>query len=142
MRPTNLITGNNHWIEKNYDYGVIGDRNTYTLDIDAVINRAEVPILDEESGNQLDTKLIYAHPSQLPMSHGSTAAVKYRGKGKKDHRYRDVDSNAQLFVAEEPPFEMQEIGFDDLRSFLVGNEKDTFLSGETISLQATPSRFE
>ncbi|MFO7794192.1 MAG: hypothetical protein R6V35_04425 [Candidatus Nanohaloarchaea archaeon] len=141
MDRTDFITGNNPWIEKNYDYGVIGNRNTYTLNIDTVIKQSEAPIIDEATGENIDDKLIYAHPSQLPMSHGTTTAVTYSGKGKKNHRYRDVTGPAQLFVAEEPPFEMHEIEFDDVNTFLVGDEKDSFLSGEHVSIQARPSRF-
>lgn len=142
MDRTDFITGNNPWIEKNYDYGVIGDRNTYTLNIDAVIKQSQTPIIDESTGDSLDDKLIYAHPSQLPMSHGTTVPVTYTGKGKKGHRYRDINNPAQLFVAEEPPFEMHEIEFDDVNTFLVGDEKDSFLSGENVSIQARPSRFQ
>jgi len=37
---------------------------------------------------------------------------------------------------------MQGLEFDDVNTFLVGDEKDSFLFGENVSIQARPSRLQ
>lgn len=140
MENTRHITGHNNYIEKHFDYGVLGDKNTYILGIDNVINSSEIPVVNSEY-ETFDGKIIYAHPSQLPMSHGTTISTTYSGSGKKGHRTRHIDDSAQLFVAEEPPFQVQGLEFDDIDSFLVGDSKDEFLEGRGVKLQVRPQRF-
>ncbi|MEF8880269.1 MAG: hypothetical protein V5A72_00360, partial [Candidatus Nanohaloarchaea archaeon] len=138
MKNTDFVTGFNSKIEEAYDYGVLGGKNTYVLDLDTVVNSDEVPVVDEETGNNLDTKIIYAHPSQLPMQHGTQASSSYSGKGVKGYRIRDVNDSAVLMVHEDPPFQVENIDFDGINSFLIGDQRDTFLEGESIRLQAYP----
>jgi len=54
-----IATGFNSFIEKHYDYGVIGNKNTYALDLDLVINK-------EEFNNPISLKLfIHTQASYL-----------------------------------------------------------------------------
>ena len=140
MENTRLITGHNNYIEKNFDYGVLGNKNTYILDIEAVVNTENVPVVNSDF-EALDGKIIYAHPSKLPMSHGTTRSTNYSGSGKKSFRTRHIDDSAQLFVAEEPPFDVKGLNFDDINSFLVGDSKDEFLAGRSVKLQVRPQTF-
>lgn len=141
MENTRLVTGHNNHIEKHYDYGVLGDKNTYLLDLERVVNRDQIPIVDEYSEESIDTKLIYAHPSQLPMDHGTITNTAYSGSGKQGYKSRHINDSAQLFVAEEPPFITEGVDFGDINAFLVGDRKDEFLEGHGIKLQAFPSNF-
>jgi len=140
VENTRLITGHNNYIEKHFDYGVLGDKNTYMLGIENVINSNEFPVVNSDH-EPIECKIIYAHPSQLPMSHGTTTATSYSGSGTQSYRKRHVDDSAQLFVAEEPPFDMNGIEFGDINSFLVGDSRDEFLEGSNVKLQVMPQRF-
>lgn len=134
MNRDRIATGFNSFIEKHYDYGVIGNKNTYALDLDLVINK-------EEFNNPIQSKVIYSHPSQLPLSHGTVSNVTYSGTGSQNYRKRHVEDGAYLQVSEEPPIlESQNIDFGDVKTILLGDRKDKFLEGKGITIQAIPDK--
>lgn len=130
------IEGHNQHIERWYDNGVIGSRNTIGLNID----RFETKNSDEAPN------ILYVHPSEVPYSHGDVAQIRYGGSGTYGgFRDRNISNTGIMGVTDQIPenlhykiLEGSEWDCQDVTSLLIGEKDDRALEETGARVQAIP----
>lgn len=134
-----LRNGNNgsrSILEKFFNQGVVGSRNTTALYVEDVFERNG--FVADENGDPMEDppKIIYAHPSEVPYSPGTRMSASYSGGSVGKYNKRKIADSAVLFVEEDPP--MTQSGLEDVSTFLAGDDEDENLRDRYINIQAYP----
>lgn len=125
-------------VERNYDHGEIGGRNTVGLPLEKTVMQDNIMQVDPEKETIEDQrKILYAHPSTVPYPSGLAVSATYAGSSSAVHTGRKVSDSAVLRVEDEPPVENFE-DLENVRTFLIGDKQDQGLEGESVKLQPNP----
>lgn len=129
--------GSLRYLERTYDQGVVGGKNSLGVVVDRVLDRNEIEVVNESREPVEDPpKVLYCHPSSVPYSSGFKAPSTYSGGSEGVCNERVADS-AVLTVEEEPPIQNLD-GLSEVETILTGDRLDVNLEGRGVYLQVRP----
>lgn len=145
-------TGSYQFLEEYYNQSRIG-RNMETMRLEEALNTRQIPIVDTE-GHELENidKILYAHPSQVSASPGTSLPIDYTPISKDSSVRESFESSAILVVKEDIPIKIPDPDkgsdeefleetpdyLENLNTLLAGDEYDEQLRDEELLIKSYP----